>query len=81
MTNEDMKALMWRPFLDFPYLEDFEDERWKGDSFHRKGLSISEDDKSVYVEADLPGMRAEDIELIPNSSENFTFELRESSRG
>lgn len=63
MADEERKSLMWRPSLNFPYLEELENEFWKTDLFHRSGLSLSEDDKNIYVEADLPGLQAEDIEL------------------
>lgn len=45
----------------FPYFWDLEDE--ENATLANSGLNIYEDDNNVYVEADMPGMNAEDIEL------------------
>ncbi len=63
MEKEENKSLMWRPSLNFPYLEELESDFWKSDLAHRSGVSLSEDDKNIYVEADLPGLQTDDIEL------------------
>lgn len=60
MSKEDFRSLMLRPFLSFPY---FDDEFWGLDNVNESGLSVSEDEKNVYVEAGMPGLKSEDIEL------------------
>lgn len=57
MDKENFRSLMFRPFL-FPYLDD--EEFWGSDN---SGLTISEDEKNVYVEANMPGLKTEDIEI------------------
>lgn len=60
MAKEN-KSLMWRPFLSFPY---FDDDFWSVDHHgHPSGLSLSEDEAHIYVEAHLPGLTEEDIEI------------------
>ncbi len=61
MSKENFRSLMFRPFLSFPYLDD--EEFWTTDNMNDSGLSVSEDEKNVYVEANLPGLKSEDIEL------------------
>lgn len=61
MSREDPRSLIWRPFLNFPFLDD--EEFWSMDSMNNSGLSLSEDEKNVYVEAHLPGLKSEDIEI------------------
>ena len=60
MTERKEKSLRFRPFFSFPFLED---DFWGLDVSSRSGLSISEDKDHVYVEAHLPGLKSEDIEL------------------
>jgi HSP20 family protein len=60
MSKEEFRPSFWRPFLSFPY---FDEEFWSIDNTNDSGLSISEDVKNVYVEANLPGLKSEDIEL------------------
>lgn len=56
-----------RPFMDFPTMRlmsllDDEDV-WPTGAGNPGGLSISEDEKYVYVDAALPGVDADDIEM------------------
>lgn len=60
MNHENNKSLPWRSFLSFPYLED---DFWGVENERSSGLSLSEDDTHVYVEAHLPGLREEDIDI------------------
>ena len=60
MSKENHRFPMLRPFLSLPYLED---DFWGIDNTNDSGLSVSEDDKNIYVEAHLPGLQSEDIEL------------------
>lgn len=41
----------------------WDDESWIPSANHQSGLSVSEDDNKVYIEASLPGMEAENIEV------------------
>jgi HSP20 family protein len=59
--------LVMRPFWDFsPFrmssLLDDEDS-WPTAGYSNGGLSISEDDGSVYIEAAVPGVNPEDVEM------------------
>lgn len=78
------KRLIPKTFFQFPtsrfpsLLEDFEDEmtQWGWD---QTGLSVSEDEKSVYVEAQMPGLKAEDIHVtIDNGVLRIQGERQES---
>lgn len=54
------------PRLRFPFsfLENVEDD-WDLQEFSSpSGLSVSEDDENVYIEAAMPGIRNDEIELI-----------------
>jgi len=64
MKDEEMYPLMWNSHLNIPsFFEEMENMLSRTDWSHRSGLSISEDDKAVYVEADLPGLQTDEIEL------------------
>lgn len=52
--------LNW-PSLHFPTIWDDDDDMMAVSS--PSGLSVSEDDKNVYVEASMPGLEAKDIEV------------------
>lgn len=60
MSKEENRPSIWRPFLGTPY---FDDEFWGLGNFNDSGLSVSEDEKNVYVDANLPGLKSEDIEI------------------
>ncbi|MEM3063525.1 MAG: Hsp20/alpha crystallin family protein [Nitrososphaerota archaeon] len=58
-----VKSLIPASFWQFPSLKSFwEDEDWEITTTP-SGLSISEDDQNVYVEAALPGLEPDDIEV------------------
>lgn len=66
LTQETMALdLIPKSFWAFPSLRPwFEDEDWLTSLPNStSGLSISEDDKHVYVEAHMPGLKADDIDL------------------
>lgn len=51
------------PSLRFPFsLIDENEEEWMQDFSDPSGLSVSEDEDNVYIEAALPGVKPEDIE-------------------
>ena len=56
-----MTDLTLRPFFRLPQL--WEDEDWPMTTNVSNGLSISEDEKYVYVEAAVPGIKPEEIEV------------------
>jgi HSP20 family protein len=61
MAGKKEKPIALRPFFKLP--SSFE-EFFSGMEFPQKtGLSVSEDHDHVYIDADLPGLKAEDIEL------------------
>jgi HSP20 family protein len=60
MSEKKDRWLAMRPFLNFPM---FEEDFYTLPFAHQSGLSVSEDKDHVYVEADLPGLKAEDIEV------------------
>jgi HSP20 family protein len=60
MSKDDKKSLMFRPFLSFPY---FDEDFWPQRDKEPSGVGVSEDEKNIYVEANLPGMTADDIEI------------------
>lgn len=47
-----------KPFWGFPCLDNH--DFW---NFDHSGISLSEDDKHVFVEANMPGLKADDIEI------------------
>lgn len=58
--NQKEKAVTIRPFWGFPLLED---SFWDLDIPSSSGLSLSEDKDRIYVEAALPGLKPENIEI------------------
>ncbi len=60
MLERKEKHPLVRPFLSFPF---WEEDMWGIDYPSQTGLSVSEDEHAVYVEANLPGLKLEDIEL------------------
>ena len=60
MLEKREKLLPFRSFWSFPFGdEDF----WGVDFAAQTGLSVSEDKSHVFVEAHLPGLKPDDIEL------------------
>ena len=66
-----MTDLLPKSFWAFPSLRPwFEDEDWLASlPQSSSGLSISEDDKNVYVEAQMPGLNNDDIEVTYHKGE------------
>lgn len=69
MERNRERGLIPRSFFRFPSFlpnlwEDMEDRmtRWMGDE-SSTGVTVSEDDKNVYVEAHLPGLRSDDLDI------------------
>ncbi len=60
-----MADLIPRSFWSFPRLSPFweEDEDWFSIPANVSGLSVSEDDDKVYVEASVPGLKSDDVEV------------------
>lgn len=59
---QPFRALMNFPSMRFPsFWEDLEEE-WSSLS-NQQNLSISEDDKSIYIEAALPGLNSNEIDV------------------
>ena len=58
-------SLVPKKLLSFPTLPDFwdEDESWLTLPSTQSGLSVSEDDKNVYIEAAVPGIDPQDVEI------------------
>lgn len=63
--------LIPKSFWAFPSLRPwFEDEDWISNlPTTSSGLSVSEDDKNVYVEAHMPGLKASDIDVTFKNGE------------
>ncbi|MCX6989687.1 MAG: Hsp20/alpha crystallin family protein [Chlamydiae bacterium] len=60
--NERLPAL--RRFLNFPVTFPWsEDDLWGFEDNHQSGLAVSEDKDHVYVEAHLPGLKPDNIEV------------------
>ena len=58
MNHSQHKSRPLRSF--FPFLND---DFWEYDTSAPTGLSLSEDNSHVYIEAHLPGLKIEDIEV------------------
>lgn len=66
VTRKHLPRSVWSfPSMRFPFslFEENEDEGWLQDFSDPSGLSVYEDDNHVYVEAALPGLKAEEIEM------------------
>lgn len=63
--------LVPKSFWSFPTLRPWlDDEDWLTTQPNtQSGLSVSEDDKNVYIEAHLPGLKAEDIDVTFHKGE------------
>ncbi len=63
--------LIPKSFWAFPSIRPwFEDEDWLGSlPTSNSGLSVSEDNNHVFVEANMPGLKPEDIEVTFNKGE------------
>lgn len=69
MPDENKRLPVRSSLFRFPYSlpslwEDMEDRmrQWMGPE-GQTGVSVSEDDKNVYVEAHLPGLKSDDIDI------------------
>lgn len=60
--------LIPKSFWSFPTKSLLEEEDWLAPT-NTSGLSISEDDERVYVEAQMPGLETEDIEVTYHKGE------------
>ncbi|SRR5581483_22744 len=60
MSDKKDKALSLRRFCNLPF---WDDELWEMDVGSHTGLTVSEDQSHVYVEAQLPGINIDDIEI------------------
>ena len=60
MSEKKDRFLVPSHFLHFPFIEE---DFWGLAAAHEKGLSISEDNNHVYVEAHLPGLKPENIDV------------------
>lgn len=56
------RALMNFPMLKFPNLWEDLEEEWNSLS-NQQNLTISEDDRSIYIEAALPGLNSKEIDI------------------
>ena len=64
MTYLVPKNLFSKDFARFPDIwEDLETDVQRLGGFDQSGLSISEDDNKVYVEAKMPGLKVADIDV------------------
>jgi HSP20 family protein len=66
MSRKPLPRSAWSfPSVRFPFslFEEGEDEAWLQDFSDPSGLSVSEDEQNVYVEAALPGIKADEIEM------------------
>ena len=60
MADKDENFPVFRNFPGIPF---FDEDLWKLEEKNESGLSVSEDNNNIYVEAHLPGLKPEDIEL------------------
>src|ERR1700722_7347174 len=65
MNRKVVPRSFWSfPTMRFPFsLFDEEEEGWLQEFSDASGLSVSEDEKNVYVEAALPGIKPDEIEM------------------
>jgi HSP20 family protein len=57
-------SLIPKNFLSVPLRNFWEDvEEWLPSQSHPNGLSVSEDDKKIYIEAAIPGVDSKDVEV------------------
>ncbi len=66
MSRKLVPRSVWSfPTLKFPFslFEEGDEEGWGGEFSDLSGLSVSEDEQNVYVEAAVPGIRVEEVEL------------------
>ena len=64
MTRKLAPRSFWSfPVPRFPALFDEEEEGWLENYSEPSGLSVSEDDTHVYVEAAVPGLKSDEIEM------------------
>jgi HSP20 family protein len=57
-----------KSFWSFPSKSLLEDDDWTG-AIGSSGLSVSEDDKHIYIEAHMPGIEADNIEITYHKGE------------
>ncbi|MBS0616469.1 MAG: Hsp20/alpha crystallin family protein [Verrucomicrobia bacterium] len=60
MTKKMIRSF---PMSRFPFFEEEGEEEWLPDISPSSGLSVSEDEQNVYVEAAVPGLKPEEIEV------------------
>jgi HSP20 family protein len=79
--HELIPSWFWRtPELDLASF--FEDEEMLFPTRHISGLSVSEDDKNVYVEASVPGVDAKDVDVTYEKGVlNVRGEKKEEEKG
>ena len=66
MSRKHLPRTVWSfPSMRFPFslFEENEEEGWLQDFSDPSGLSVSEDEHNVYIEAALPGIKTEEIEM------------------
>lgn len=64
MSKKMIPRSFWSfPMSRFPFFEEDDEEGWLPDISQTSGLSVSEDDQNVYVEAAVPGLKPEEIEV------------------
>ena len=65
MAKKDLLPRIWRPFGLLPSIFEEENEWFPNITTfsNERGLSVSEDNGSVLVEAAVPGLKPEDIEI------------------
>lgn len=66
MSRKHLPRSPWSfPTMRFPFsfLEEGDEEGWLQDFSDPSGLSVYEDEKNVIVEAALPGLKTDDIEM------------------
>ena len=66
MSRKHLPRSVWSfPSMRFPFslFEENEEEGWLQDFSDPSGLSVYEDENNVFVEASLPGLKAEEIEM------------------
>lgn len=66
MSRKYLPRSVWSfPSMRFPFslFEENADEGWLQDFSDPSGLSVYEDEKSVFIEAALPGLKSDEIEM------------------
>lgn len=72
--RESERSIVPRSFFRFPLFPNLWEEmegrlgQWMGGEGSNTGVTVSEDDESVYVEAHLPGLKSSEIDLSLNQN-------------